>query len=627
MKLHRQLPRLIKLETRDVPAHFGVAWPSSSLTVSFVPDGTPVDGSPSSLYATFASQGWTQSGWQTEILRAAQAWLEPSGINVGVVGDSGAPMNAPGLPQGDPRFGDIRVFGRPLSDDVVAVTVPPGPAGGTQAGDIIINTNKTFVRGNVKDKFDLFTVMVQEFGHAIGVGNSTVATSPMFPQYQSAVPGLGAAEVGQVQALYGSRVGDPWETPTNSAVGMNVPASLLSGFHSTFGINGDLTTNADVDVFTFTVPTNSASSIGIRLATSGQSLLQGRFTVLGPDQNVALARESGSPLAGDIRGSLSNVAPGQTYSVRVERAAGANPFGVGRYRLEINFNPTSPQTSLSLVSGAFVADLGGNDSAATATVLAVSHNAARTAAAFESASDLDFYRVTVPAGSTGILTAGARAAQPSTGLRPTLLLLDAQHTQVPSQLVRAENGEFVLQAAVTPGAVYYVVAAADPVAPTTTGDYHLEIRTNVSAVPLSSFGQKTLSEGNNEYFSTLHVYRGALMHFALDANGPTAQNFGVRLFVYDVNLNRVLDVFVRAHQSASAVKFLEPGKYIIRVVGLTRFDGDALPETPFTLHGFNLSDPIGPGGDDPDAGNGYENEEEDDYPDPPDDGNEPEPDW
>jgi len=59
-----------RLEGRRVPAQFGVPWHDGDhLSVSFVPDGTPVDGRPSDLFRTLDSRE-PRAVWLGEILRA-----------------------------------------------------------------------------------------------------------------------------------------------------------------------------------------------------------------------------------------------------------------------------------------------------------------------------------------------------------------------------------------------------------------------------------------------------------------------------------------------------------------------------------------------------------------------------
>src|SRR5207302_1617529 len=74
----------------------------------------------------------------------------------------------------------------------------------------------------------------------------------------------------------------------------------------------------------------------------GISLLRGKLSVWSASQNVLASCEAGSPENGNLVEAIANVQPGASYYIRVERAAGANDFAVGQYRVQINFNPYVP---------------------------------------------------------------------------------------------------------------------------------------------------------------------------------------------------------------------------------------------------------------------------------------------
>src|SRR3954465_15071167 len=76
-------PRLEYLESRLAPySASGNAWPTPQLvTISFVPDGTPVSTSgsttlASNLFAKFNARFGSASAWQNLILKAAQTWAQ-----------------------------------------------------------------------------------------------------------------------------------------------------------------------------------------------------------------------------------------------------------------------------------------------------------------------------------------------------------------------------------------------------------------------------------------------------------------------------------------------------------------------------------------------------------------------
>ena len=57
------------------PATSGITWPDGDhLTLSFVPDGTPVSGYKSNLFETLNAVG-SSTAWQQAILRAFETWV------------------------------------------------------------------------------------------------------------------------------------------------------------------------------------------------------------------------------------------------------------------------------------------------------------------------------------------------------------------------------------------------------------------------------------------------------------------------------------------------------------------------------------------------------------------------
>src|SRR5581483_4201946 len=106
--------RVEPLEPRNLLTTFGVPWADARhLTISFVPDGTQVNGQKSNLFATLNAQS-DAAVWQAAILKAFQTWGVNANVNVGVVPDDGEPLGTPGKTEGDPRFGDIRIAARPM---------------------------------------------------------------------------------------------------------------------------------------------------------------------------------------------------------------------------------------------------------------------------------------------------------------------------------------------------------------------------------------------------------------------------------------------------------------------------------------------------------------------------------
>ena len=102
--------------------------------------------------------------WEGQIGTAASLWESATNINLALVSDGGEAVGSSGDQQDDPRFGDIRIGMVPLGSSVLAVTfVPPAGNGGTDAGDILLNST---VNWQIGSNYDLMTVVAHEFGHA-----------------------------------------------------------------------------------------------------------------------------------------------------------------------------------------------------------------------------------------------------------------------------------------------------------------------------------------------------------------------------------------------------------------------------------------------------------------------------
>lgn len=203
-----------RIEDRCVPAVFGNTWIDTNLTMSYTPDGTSVNGVTSNLFSTLG-QRMTTTEWQTAIQSAFRAWVSQANVTVRVVSDDGRALDTPGPIQGSPYVGDIRITARPLSDNVLAITNPFDLVS-PWAGEIILNSNKVFDTDGSAGSYDLRTVLLQEVGHALGVGNSSDPASVMYEYYQGARTGLSSGDVTSIRALYGAP-GTGGATNTGSA--------------------------------------------------------------------------------------------------------------------------------------------------------------------------------------------------------------------------------------------------------------------------------------------------------------------------------------------------------------------------------------------------------------------------
>ena len=336
-------PELEGLENRLLLyAALGDQWTySNRITYSLMPDGTNIGGTPSALFQTLNANIPTAT-WQQQIAQAASLWEDAANLNLSLVSDDGLPEGTSGDQQGDSRFGDIRIGAIPLPSGVLAETFLPPPAnGGTDAGDIVLNST---VNWQVNSNYDLMTVVAHEFGHALGLGESTVPSAVMYGTYNGIKQALASDDIAGIQSIYGAPQFDQFNTggkrdntyftatSINSFIGSNAQLVIPSL---------DITTAGDSEWFYLNVPASTNGTMTITVQSTNLSLLSPKLQVY----NSALALVGQASAVGSTGATISvgaGVQAGQGYYIKVFAAGGPAP--IGAYGLLVNFGsqPQSP---------------------------------------------------------------------------------------------------------------------------------------------------------------------------------------------------------------------------------------------------------------------------------------------
>ena len=561
------------LEPRDVPATFGTPWPDGErVTLSFAPDGALIGSSASDLFAELGPDA------RLAVLRAFQAWAVHANVNIGLVPDSGAAFGTGGAIQGDPRFGDVRVGGRALAGDVLAITAPYNLYD-NYSGDLVVNTAAPFGLSG----YDLYTALLQESGHALGVGNSPDAASVMYEFYSGVRTGLSAGDIASIQALYGARQPDQYE-----GLGGNDTLAAATRYRS--DVTADLTTTGDVDVYKFTAGVLT-QSVTVSLRAAGLSLLTARVEVLDASGRVLASRAVTDPLANDITLSLGGLRAGTTYYVRVSGAGGE--FGIGSYALQIK--QSSLLTQVTDVVGNLLEETGLNDTLFTATSLLSKtlspgpQTEYGTRAAFGSPADADYYRLTVPGSvSNGpvnlLITVWGADGQV---LNPWIEVRDATGGVFAAQVTSANGNTTTLQVTgLKAGATYFVKTFSDS---GSVGEYTFaaDVRPDVVTVPELASGTVGAATAATTEFS---LEQTSQVHLVLSATGA-------RGTAEAVITNEAGDVVGRftaaAGRGRSLDLYLAAGKYTVTVRSV---GGDTLG---FQLGLAIVTDPVGAQPEDP----------------------------
>jgi hypothetical protein len=338
----RFLPRLEALESRVVPwATSGNLWPTPSLiTLSFVPDGTDLGGMPSNLFSSMNARFGSPTAWQAQILKAAQVWAKNTNINFAVVSDNGAPLGSGAYQQGDPGFGDIRIGGYNFENSSLAMAYSPPPINNYSiAGDIQFNTGQVF---NIGATYDLFTVAMHEFGHALTMSHSSVLTASEYLAYTSVKTGLDWDDIFGIRSAYSAN--QPRSHDYNDTYGNNnsfwTATDVTQHLQSDLTLlrhDRDITTTSDVDYFKITAPSWFGSTVQFSAQSNGLSLLAPNIWVYNSSfQQIGYASGAGQ-YGTTVTVTLTNqISAGQVIYVKVD-GSDSTPFGTGKYALAMRW--------------------------------------------------------------------------------------------------------------------------------------------------------------------------------------------------------------------------------------------------------------------------------------------------
>lgn len=341
-----------QLEPRVVPyATTGNLWPHPELvTISFAPDGTNVDGMSSDLFSVMNAKFGSVTTWQNQILKAAQAWAQQTNLNFTVVSDNGGDSGSGSYQQGDPGFGDIRIFGYDFGDSTLAFAYLPPPTNNYSiAGDIAFNTAQTW---NIGSTYDLATVAMHEVGHSLGLDHSTSAAAVMYSVYNGIDSGLNSDDISGIRNIYSAdapRSSDQYDAAASNetfSTATDVTSAIDPQLSTALVNNADITTIADVDYYKFTAPSGASRTLVTHVQSTGLSLLAPKAWIYDANfTQLATATYFGYQ-GSTLTLTATGIVAGQTYYVKVDGATNAS-IGTGAYAVTLNFN-TNPDPTVPL---------------------------------------------------------------------------------------------------------------------------------------------------------------------------------------------------------------------------------------------------------------------------------------
>jgi hypothetical protein len=320
----------------------GDAWPNpAQITISIVPDNTvlaTISGNNiySNLRSTFDAAFGTDV-WEPVLFRAANMWAGYTDVNFITVDDNGAGVGSGSYQQGDPYMGDVRIGGCNLGSTVYCQSYFPPPVNNySLAGDILFNTA---IPLNIGSNPDLFTVAAHELGHTLGLGHNGVqASALMYYIYNWVKSDCSSDDKMAVRGIYSGgyvRANDAYWPNNNSFANAQDLTSLLSGRQAT--VQGlDIATSSSVEYFKVTAPSDTSSSIALRMQSSGISLLEPKLTVYASDQTTVLGSASSTGIGASVAVILSGITANQLLYLKCQGNV-SSFLGQGLYGLTLNF--------------------------------------------------------------------------------------------------------------------------------------------------------------------------------------------------------------------------------------------------------------------------------------------------
>jgi hypothetical protein len=317
---------------------YGGTWVyGSRITFSFMPDRTSVGGTPSVLFQTLDAR-FAQATWELQFQKAAAVWQAVANINLSQVSDDGSREGINGNQQDDPRFGDIRIGMVNLGSSSLGETfLPPPFNGGTVAGDIFLNSTADW---QINTDYDLETVAIHEFGHALGLGESQITTACMYAYYNGMKQALTTDDIAGIQSVWGAPQPDQFNSNGQNNGSFNTAANITSYISSNGQIaipNLRITNACQPEWFSVTVPASTTGTMVVTAQSANLSMLSPSVWLYkpGPKLPIAIGSASSTAYGATVSYSLAGVQAGQTYLIRALGNAAGNP--TGGFGLEVNF--------------------------------------------------------------------------------------------------------------------------------------------------------------------------------------------------------------------------------------------------------------------------------------------------
>jgi hypothetical protein len=197
--------------------------------------------------------------------------------------------------------------------------------------------------------YDLMTVAIHEFGHALGMGHSTDTAAAMYASYTTTKQAVDSDDIAGVRSIYNARQQDAFEPNNQSSQAANI-TSYIDGNGQVSLPALDITTPAvpgqgDPDWFKLTVPATTSGTMVVKMQSTQLSLLTPTLAVFNSSGTTLLGQQSSTTMGDTVSVTLSHVSSGQVYLIRCTGTS-TGDAGFGAYGLEVNLGSlTQPPIS------------------------------------------------------------------------------------------------------------------------------------------------------------------------------------------------------------------------------------------------------------------------------------------
>ena len=220
--------------------------------------------------------------------------------------------------------------------------LPPPANGGTDAGDILLNSS---INWQINSNYDLMTVMAHEFGHALGLGDVSTPDKPLsgdVRELRRNQPGAHRRRHGRYR---GRRRGPPVRRLQCRRQTQHHVHDRLEHHSGSFGSNAqprsrrlDITTGGDSEWFYVTVPATTTGTMNVTVQSSNLSSLSPKLMVYNSSLGLVGQGSAANSMGATVSVSTS-VAANQGYYIKVLAAPATAP--IGGYGLLVNVGSQS----------------------------------------------------------------------------------------------------------------------------------------------------------------------------------------------------------------------------------------------------------------------------------------------